>query len=145
VESEMKMNEKRGWRECEHSSVLCFRGVSGSFLLWCSAFVIKFSGRLSQLQQIDSLYLALSVSVFFLPCFPSPSFFLCGPPLPAELYFWCCYEMWSAERCEDAQSTRACACVCVFLLFQLLGVCAVRLDVYECVHVNMHVRVVYDQ
>lgn len=66
VERETKMNERcEGRIECEHSSVLSFRGVSESFLLRCSAFVIKFNPRLSQLQPIDSLYLSPSVSLLF--------------------------------------------------------------------------------
>lgn len=75
VEREMKMNERcEGRIECEHSCVLSFRGVSESFLLRCSAFVIKFNPRLSQLQPIDRLYLS---PLFFSLClFCFSSFFL---------------------------------------------------------------------
>lgn len=77
VEGEMKMNGRcEGRIEREHSSVLSFKGVSESFLLRCSAFVIKFNPRLSQLHPIDSLYLSPSVSLslqFFSVSFLQPS------------------------------------------------------------------------
>ena len=145
----MKMNERcEGRIECEHSSVLSFRGVSESFLLRCSAFVIKFNPRLSQLQPIDSLYLSPSVS----PLFFSLCLFSVSPPsssaAPPPLRQWnfisgvamkC--DLWRGVR---VQRTVVCvcvcahACVCLPAFFTLLCVCDYRLCVFVCGLVYEH-------
>lgn len=125
VEREMKMNERcKGRIECEHSSVLSFRGVSESFLLRCSAFVIKFNPRLSQLQPIDSLSLSPSVSLLFF----SPSLSFLSLPLPLQLSFasgtlflvllWnvICGEVWGCkEQFCACVGGSACAWMCLWL------------------------------
>ena len=125
VEREMKMNERcKGRIECEHSSVLSFRGVSESFLLRCSAFVIKFNPRLSQLQPIDSLSLSPSVSLLFF----SPSLSFLSLPLPLQLSFasgtlflvllWnvICGEVWG---CKEQLCVCVCKCVCTCMCLWL--------------------------
>lgn len=133
----MKMNERCKRRiECEHSSVLSFRGISESFLLRCSAFVIKFNPRLSQLQPIDSLYLFPSVSLF---CFsPSLAFFSLLLPLRPSfasgtlflvlLWNMICGEVWGHKE-------QLYVFVCVYVRVHVC-VCGYGLCVYVCLHVH---------
>lgn len=136
----MKMNERcKGRIECEHSSVLSFRGKSESFLLRCSAFVIKFNPRLSQLQPIDSHYLSPSVSLLFvslsvfslsllLPLQPSfaNGTFISGVAMKCDL--------WRGVR--GVQRTVVCVCACVSACMHVCLWC-----VYICLRVHLHTEV----
>lgn len=121
VEREMKMNERcEGRIECEHSSVLSFKGVSESFLLRCSAFVIKFSPRLSQLHPIDSLSLPFCLSPVFLCLLPLQPSSASGTLFLVLLWNVICGEVWGCKE-------QLCACVaCVFMHLHVCGyrVCA---------------------
>lgn len=132
----MKMNERcKGRIVREHSSVLSFRGVSESFLLRCSSFVIKFNPRLSQLQPIDSLYLSPSVSlrffslsVFSLSSSPSSAALLCQWNFISGVAMKC--DLWRGVK---VQKTVVCACMRACLWLQTASVrSCVRVFTFTC-------------
>lgn len=139
----MKMNERCERRIArEHSSVLSFRDESESFLLRCSAFLIKFNARLSQLQPINSLHLALSVS---LPSFSSSlasssAALLCQRNFISGVAVKC--DLWRGAR---VQRTVTCVRACVWLSeFSCACVCRHCVSVLICIYTCAQFRLTYN-